>query len=86
MDAKKDNKKGTYRGKRKVKAKTEENLLFQAKKTISRVVKIVRVYLIRKNLRLEEGKRKLSTDDLKVRAYIIFEMFLGGVFISNCAH
>jgi hypothetical protein len=60
-------KKGTpYRGKYKAKAKSIDSLLFQAKKLICRIAKVVRVYLVRKNLRLEVGARKLSPDELKV--------------------
>lgn len=56
-----------YRGKRpKNKTKPIDSLLFQAKKLVCRVAKVVRLYLIRKNLRAADTKKKLSPDDLKV--------------------
>lgn len=66
MSEKATKKEGPFRGRHKPKPKSLENLQFQARKLICRVARIVKVYLVRKYLRTNEGKNSLPLEALKV--------------------
>lgn len=56
-----------FRGKKRIsKIKSTDSLLYQAKKSVHRTIKLVKTYLIRKALRAPLPEQKVPPADLKV--------------------